>query len=198
MVSKLSAKIADHLCKTAIIADEDKVLYSYGFFVLLSRILFFIVSTIFGIILHIPIESIIFFVLFCLIRSYAGGIHASSELKCTVYTTGAMLICILCIKLLIQYYSGHALLILLMIASTIFILVLSPLDSPEKPLSKQEKSHYRKLTWMIVGIIIVLTIIFFLLGLKNISAACILSLSLESILLIAGSIKKRLHSIKCN
>lgn len=192
MVSKVSAKIADKLYAAAAIAEEDKELYSYGFFVLLSRILFFGLSTIFGIILHIPVESIIFFVLFSLIRSYAGGVHASSELKCTVYTTSALLICILCIKFLMQYDSKYVLLTVL-IMSLICILVLSPLDSLEKPLTKQEKSHYRKITWIITGLIIVLTIIFYLLELKSISISCVISLVLESILMITGKVK---NSIK--
>lgn len=65
----------------------------------------------FGLILHIAIESIVFFILFCLIRSYAGGVHASSELKCTVYTTSTLLICILGIKLSMQYNSDYILIL---------------------------------------------------------------------------------------
>lgn len=189
MVSKLSAKIADRLCTSAVITEEDKDLYSYGFFVILSRILFFILSTTFGIILHIAIESIVFFVLFCLIRSYAGGVHASSEFKCTVYTTSALLICILSIKLLMQYNSDYILLVVL-ILSSICVFALSPLDSLEKPLGEQEKKHYRKLTLIITGLIVVLTFIFYLLELKGISVSSVISLVLESILLITGKIKE--------
>ncbi len=193
MVSKLSDKIAEHLCKATVIAEEDKDLYSYGFFVLLSRMLFFILSTIFGIILHISIESIVFFVLFCLIRSYAGGVHASSEFKCTVYTTSALLICILSIKFLMQYNSEYILLVVL-ILSSICVLALSPLDSLEKPLSEHEKRHYKIVTCAITILILVLTFIFYLLELKSISISCVISLVLESVLLITGKIKE--NSIK--
>ncbi len=188
MVSKLSAKIADHLCATAVITEEDKDLYSYGFFVILSRVLFFFIAATFGLILHIAIESIVFFILFCSIRSYAGGVHASSELKCSVYTTSAILLCILGIKLFIQYNLDYILAFIL-ILSLICILALSPLDSLEKPLSKQDKNHYRKVTRIITGLIVALTLIFYLLELKSISTSCVVSLLLESILLIAGKLK---------
>lgn len=100
MVSKLSAKIADYLCVTSVIAEEDKDLYSYGLFVILSRLLFLTIAAIFGLFLHIAVESIVFFVFFCFIRSYAGGIHASSELRCTFFTTISLVMSISCIKLL--------------------------------------------------------------------------------------------------
>lgn len=195
MISKLSAKIAKYLCATDVITEEDKDLYSYGFFVILSRILFLMVSAILGIILHVAIESLVFFVLFCLIRSYAGGIHASSELKCTVYTTSALLICILVIKILMQYNLDYLLLVML-ILSSICILALSPLDSLEKPLSEQEKKHYRKVTWIITGLIVLLTLIFYILELKSVSNSCVISLALESILLVTGKLKKYLLDAK--
>lgn len=189
MVSKLSAKIADHLCDTDVITEEDKDLYSYGFFVILSRVMFFVIALTFGLMLHVVIESVVFFILFCLIRSYAGGVHASSEFKCTVYTTGAMLICILCIKLSKLHNLDYIFLIML-ILSSICILAISPLDSLEKPLDRQEKRHYRIVTWIITGLIVVLTFTFYLLGLKSISNSCVVSLLLESVLLITGKIKE--------
>ena len=51
MVRDLSAKIAGHLCVTAVITEEDKDLYSY-IFVILLRILFLMVYAIFGIIFN--------------------------------------------------------------------------------------------------------------------------------------------------
>lgn len=195
MISKLSSKIADRLCAEAVIAADDKDLYSYGFFVILSRILFFVEATIFGIILHTVVESIVFFVLFSIIRSYAGGVHASSEFKCTAYTTSALLICILSIKTLMQYNFDYIILILL-ILSAICILLLSPLDSLEKPLNKEETKHYRKVSWIITGLIIVLTLAFYLLDLKSISLSCAISLVLESVLLIAGKVKEKINAAK--
>lgn len=195
MVGKLSAKIAEHLCDTAVITEEDKDLYSYGFFVILSRILFLIITTIFGIILHIAIESILFFVLFCLIRSYAGGVHASSEFKCTAYTTGALFICVLFIKFFKEHNLDYVTLILLIISSTC-IFVLSPLDSPEKPLVKQEKIHFKKCSCIITCLIIVLAFTFYLLEMSNVSISCLISLVLESILLIAGKLKTYLLKIE--
>ena len=189
MLGKLSAKIAAHLCETATIAKEDEELYAYGFFIILSRLLFLFISAICGLILHVAIESIVFFVFFCLIRSYAGGIHASSEFKCTFYTTGALIICIFNIKCFIWYNLDYILTGILVLASTC-VLAFAPLDSLEKPLSKRDKKYYKKVTWIITASVVALIIIFYFLKLKNLSISCIVSLALESILLIAGKIKE--------
>ena len=37
MVGKLSAKIAEHLCDTAVITEEDKDLYSYDVYELIQK-----------------------------------------------------------------------------------------------------------------------------------------------------------------
>ena len=87
MISKLSTKLVRKLIDISIINNTEIELYSYGFFILISQILYFILSVIFGVLFNIVLESIIFYVVFQFIRTNAGGIHASSELKCEVATT---------------------------------------------------------------------------------------------------------------
>ena len=87
MISKLASKVVKRLIDNSAIADTEQELYVYGFFILISQILYFTLTMIFGVLLDIVLESVIFYVAFQFIRRYAGGIHASSELKCEIATT---------------------------------------------------------------------------------------------------------------
>lgn len=59
---------------------------------MISYVVFFVISILFGIALNIPFSSILFYIIFCLIRNYAGGIHANSEIKCDIITTVSIFI----------------------------------------------------------------------------------------------------------
>ncbi len=191
MISKISAKIADYLCAKSAISEEDKEIYSYGFFVMLSKVLFLIISAIFGLLFHIVLESMIFFVFFSLIRSYAGGIHASTEFRCTFFTSAAMFACIFCIKLSVKYNADYLLTALLLL-STFVVLLLSPLDTQEKPLDKPERKRYKKLSCIFAAVIVSAAVAFYILNLKSFSFSCVFSMIFESVLLISGKIKQRL------
>ena len=158
MINSLSQLLAKHLCNTSVITESDMELYAYGFFVLLSRILFFIVSVIFGIIFNIIIESILFYILFCFIRSYAGGIHAPTELLCTIFTTISLFLSVLGIKLMLNY-GDQKIAYAVYFVSFIIIIILSPLDTKEKPLNNNEKKQFKVKTCCILFFILLISIV---------------------------------------
>ena len=143
MITNLSTRIVDRLMKKSIINDTEEELYTYGLFILLSQTLYFILTTIIGVFLNIFFESVVFYVAFQFIRTNAGGIHASSELKCEVATTVSLLLCLGFIKICGLYNIKIVILIITMIAA-VFIFILCPLDTPEKPLNKKEKIYFQK------------------------------------------------------
>ncbi|MDD5796499.1 MAG: accessory gene regulator B family protein [Oscillospiraceae bacterium] len=188
MINALSRRIAKHLCETSIIEESDLELYAYGFFVLLSRILFLIITTIFGMCFNIIFESILFYILFCFIRSYAGGVHAPNEFLCTVFTTLLMFVCVLIIKLLI-IFDAQKITSAVYFISFVIIIIFSPLDTKEKPLNKNEKKCYRIKTYIVLAVILFISTTTTFFSKKNIFYVCLMSLSLESFLLVLGKIK---------
>lgn len=192
MISKLSKLIVKCLLKQSDIKDDEQDLYQYGFFVLLSQILYFIVTCIMGALFGIFFESIIFYVAFQFIRRYAGGYHASTETRCEIMSTLSILACIVVIRLSKTYDFQFALLILSAV-SVLCIAVLCPLDTPEKPLSEKEFKYFRKISWLILSLISLVAIISYFVQLKRLQiffAPCCLSLILESLLLTAGKVKQ--------
>lgn len=189
MISKISKSIAVRLEKRSVIENSEIELYEYGLFVLLSNIFFFFISIICGAIYRTTMESILFYITFSLLRRYAGGIHATSENICFVSTTISMIICNGLIKLFI-FFEVKQIVLFVMVIAAAFIAVLSPLDSANKPLTSEEKKHYKKITLGILILIILISMIMYLLNKTNILYSCSISIVLESILLIIGKIKR--------
>lgn len=189
MINKLSNYLTEKLLSNGTISDEDKELYIYGLFMLLSQIMFFIITCIFGLVLNCIIESIIFYIAFQLIRRYAGGYHASTETKCEILSTLSILVCIVVIRLS-KTYDIQTILLIISIVSAVCIFVFCPLDTPEKPLSDKEFKYFRKVSWLILFVILVAIVVSYVFKFQMVTVPCCLSLILESILLVAGKIKR--------
>lgn len=185
MISKLSKKIVNQLN----ILDDEQELYEYGFFILLSQILYFIIAIIIGTICGTVFESIIFYIAFQFIRRYAGGYHAATETRCEILSTLSILACIVVIRLSKTYDIQTALLIISAL-SAVCIFVFCPLDTPEKLLTDKEFRYFRKVSWLILLAIVVAIIVSYIFKFKIFTVPCCLSLVLESILLTAGKIKR--------
>lgn len=187
MISKLAVRITSTLCATSVIEEGDKELYIYGFFILLSRIFFFCVTVLFGFLCAIPLESVLFYVMFTLLRSYAGGVHARTENMCSVLTTLSLLTSIFGIRMLNFLENGILSLTILSIGAA-SIIALSPLDTPEKPLDRTERLHYRRISIIIVAAYLVLALLMYAMGLNGVLSAVTGSIALEAVLMISGKI----------
>lgn len=189
MINKLSQYFVGKMLSSGTISENDRELYVYGLFMLLSRIMFFIIACIFGLILSSTLESIIFYIAFQSIRIYAGGYHASTETKCDIMSTLSILACIVVIRLS-KSYDLQSVLFFTGLAASIPIFLFCPLDTPEKPLTNIEFKYFRKISLIILFVIIALSTVSYFLGLNFLTAPCAVSLILEGLLLIAGKFKK--------
>lgn len=189
MISKLSTYITEKLRSNGTISEEDKDLYIYGLFMLISHLMFFIISCVFGLILGCVFESIIFYVAFQFVRRYAGGYHASTETRCEIFSTLSILACIAVIRLS-KVYDIQTVLLIIGALSAICIFIFAPLDTPEKPLTDKEFRYFRKVSWLILLVIIAVIVVSYIFKFKMVIVPCCLSLILESILLVTGKIKR--------
>lgn len=193
MIGRITSGVVKKLTDSTTISDTEKELYLYGFFILISQILYFIITIIVGILLDIVSLSIVFYISFQFIRRYAGGIHASSELKCEIISTTSIFISLLCVKSNVMFNIQIPTLILTLCAS-IVIFILCPLDTPEKPLTKEELRYFRKISLIVLAIMVSIIIISIVIKLTIAYPICF-SIILESVFLVAGKIKRE-HSNK--
>lgn len=193
MISELARKLTSKLYPE--IDSEQADLYAYGFFVLFSKGLGFAEVLLSGIILHNVWNAIVFYFAFTPLREYSGGIHARKEITCIFCTALALFLSIAGIKLL-EVTVGCAIQAALLIVGTVVVFLFSPLDTPEKPLDKEEHILFRQKSRLLCIAADLLAILSYAFGLSGIMDAISVSLALEGILLIAGKIKSKL-SPKC-
>lgn len=187
MINKLSKYFTDKLFLNGAITEEEQELYIYGFFMLLSQFMYLVLACIFGLILGCFFESIIFYIAFQFIRRYAGGYHAATETRCEILSTLSILACIVVIKLS-KIYDFQNILLIISAISSVCIFFLCPLDTPEKPLSDKEFKYFRKISWIVLFIIVVAIIVTYCFNIELVLLPCCMSLILESLLLIAGKL----------
>lgn len=192
MINNLSAQLTNRLIAKGTISENEQELYCYGFFMLLSQLLYFILAAVFGLILGRFFESVIFYIAFQFIRRYAGGYHAKTETRCEIMSAISIIACIVVIRMSTTYNSNIVIPCLAAVA-TIFIAVLSPLDTPEKPLSEKEFRYFRKISWIILFALATAIVISYFVGFSVVFVSCSMSLILESILLVAGKIKRSIQ-----
>lgn len=192
MIGKLASKTAEKFIKNPDTCYDKIEIYQYGFFVLYSNLIFFLLTIILGAVLNVVLSSMFFYIAFFSIRQYAGGYHAATEMRCEIMSTLSILICIIVIKLS-KTYDFQTVLLIISSVSALCIAVFCPLDTPEKPLSEKEFKYFRKISWLILSVISIFVICSYFVQLREMHVffvPCCLSLILESILLAAGKLKK--------
>lgn len=189
MISDFSKKVVKKLIDSGNVSNSERELYEYGIFILMSNILYIVVTAILGLAFGLFYQSLLFFITFIVIRQYAGGYHASTELQCEIFTT----LCILASIITMNLISGNlsfAIILVISAFSSVFIFVFAPIDTDEKALDEVELKIFCKRTKLILIIIVAVIIVSLCLQLKSICIPCCISLILEGILLLAGKVKK--------
>ena len=176
------------LIAASVVEEVDRELYVYGFFLLITRFFFFLVTVAFGCLLGIPFESVIFYIVFILLRSYAGGVHARTEMACTVWTTVAMGIATASIKML---ETSNAKIPLLFLLCNICLFAFSPLDSKEKPLDAEEKRRYRRICLELAAICDAVAVATTFMMLPKLYYPVMCGMCMETVLLSVGRVYNR-------
>lgn len=197
MINKLSTILTNNLLSKGLISTDERDLYIYGLFMLLSEALFSILACLTGIIFKCFFESVIFFISFMLIRRFAGGFHAKTETVCEILSSLAIIGSIALIKLSKIYDMKTALLCIALVC-TVVIFILCPLDTPEKPLSDKEFKHFRKISRLILTCIIACALVSFHFKFDIVFTPCCISIILESILITFGKINRINFKTKVN
>ncbi len=197
MISNLSTRLADNLLAKGSIEESERELYIYGFFMMLSHLMYSVFTIVFGLIFKCFFESIIFYIAFQFIRRYAGGYHAKTETRCEIFSALSILCCIVLIKYS-KIYDIQTVLFSISLVCAVLIFILCPLDTPEKPLTDKEHKYFRKISLIILSLIIVAIIASFIFKFNIVFAPCCASVILESILIGAGQIKKSYNKKRAN
>ena len=183
MIENLAKTITELICRANAIDEEEKEIYTYGFFMLISKLAFFIVAIIFGAALDVIFESVVFYITFTILREYSGGIHAEKEIVCDICTTLAIGISVVFIKCILTANDLLAAYVIIILAS-IVIISMSPIQNDMKELSAADYLRYKKIICIIVAALVCITVISNILHIHGIIYAISTGMLLEMVLLI--------------
>lgn len=196
MITRLGNHIAGMLVASRMISAEDRELYGYGFFLILSGGLYLTIAIALGAIFGVLRQSVLFYLLFSILREYTGGVHASTEWGCMLSTTASFTLSVIAIRIFNQVERPTAAVTLLLAGCTV-VFLLSPLDTPQKPLPAADRQHYRHISCR-------LGVTYLLLGTVSATTGCIalypitLATTLSSTLLLLGAVKLQWASRKAS
>lgn len=177
------------------IGSDDFELYHYGLFILLSELSLLLFCILAGLLLKIVTESIIFYFSFLVLRRFAGGYHASTELKCQIVTFSSFTLSLVLISLtssadyilfciILQFFCG------------VILIVASPADTPQKQLSPNERKTFKLITAIILMAFLSVSVLALKYSLFLLSTPLTVCVVLETVLVLFGRLlNKRLGEI---
>ncbi len=144
MINRIVASLIDYQIKQGILQENERNLYHYGYQMMIEYVLNILAALFIAMVLDAYGIVIIFTLTFMLIRSYTGGYHAGTGLSCFIMSAVMQIIVILGVRLICgaDFPIGGVLTIEIFI--TPYILYKVPVAVPNRPISENERIHFRK------------------------------------------------------
>ncbi len=143
MIEKIADALVGKQLEQKRIQESEVAIYRYGYVLMLEVLTNILISVLIGIICSTLAEVIFFLVIFVPLRSYAGGYHMNRAWKCIIATNVIIAVITLFGKYMPAIPESFLWLVLEGISSVI-ICSLAPVDTPAKPLDKDEKIVYKR------------------------------------------------------
>lgn len=185
MIKKCTGVIVDWLIKCGAVEEADKGLYGYAVYSLLLTLSPLLLAICFGLVMGRVWQNIVMIVPFMMIRKFSGGYHAKHEAVCLV---SSCLLLFLCMVLSFYIKCGWGL-GLLTAASSISLVTISPIDSENRLLSKEERISYKKTTIIMVTVFLLIDALSFLAGLHTFAICVSIGIMLSAFLQIPSALK---------
>lgn len=156
MFAKVAKQLAVQLEENQIIKSDDRELYVYGLNQGMSILLNIATTLGIGLLFGTVLQLVVFMVAYIPLRSYAGGYHARTPVRCYLISIAMLTI----ISLLIKYITLVRWVYLIeTVISSVIIAILSPVADNNKPLDEIEIVVYKKRTKLILLAEVVVSIL---------------------------------------
>lgn len=193
LLTRLSRKIVNDLTRSDIVKAEDAEIYIYGINQILMYSINISSALIIGLIFDVFTEVAVFMAAYIPLRSFAGGYHAKTPLRCYVFSVIMLIVVSIGLKYLhIADWVYYAVLV----AATLVVLVLSPVEDRNKPLDEIEHKVYKRRTILIAAVELTFSMLLKLLILDALFIATAYSFVVLCLMLITGKVKNRFELSK--
>ena len=123
------------------LSEEDREIVEYGVSQGVVLLIGMISAIVMGILLKIPGKAILFLACSYYLRIYAGGYHAKTQFRCSVFSALATFLCFLWLKYVVL---PQVILHALSLVAGVFVVVFAPIDNENRKLEEIEKKVYSK------------------------------------------------------
>lgn len=162
MIDLLSSKISSKFVEHKIITEDMVDIYKYGVEITISSIIGFILILIIGLIFKSLMQALIFYIIFIILRSFTGGYHASSYLKCNlIFSIVASLVIFFSKAATEVRFSTGIINILFLPALSVFIW-LAPIENPNKLIEKKRRIYFKTGSVLAAVILYILSLILYI------------------------------------
>lgn len=151
----LASKLADYILDKGAIEKEDYEIYQYGLQTGLEMLSCLIVALLLSLRLKMFDEFIVFFSIFILLRSYAGGLHLNSFVLCFICSCSVEIATLLFAK---NYQFSGRMSFFIILCMILMIKIIKPIDHKNRPVSDGERLFFKKRLDIILGVIFLLSI----------------------------------------
>lgn len=189
MIKLISSKVARILCEDEKHTDNYE-LYEYAIYIILSSAFHMATVIALGLVFNLLTESLVFYLSFIVIRKFAGGYHAKTPVRCYLFSFASNIIILCLVKWLSSINTLFIFIFIIFeLLCVVLILLISPLDTENNPLTGQEKKMYRMLTSIITILIFIISSLCFFKGYRNIGSSMICGVVMSALVLLMRKIQ---------
>lgn len=168
MLHNLSETIAFFLLSKQCFKKEELDVYVYGMELVLSSAIGILLILVLSLVFSMLWEGLLFLLAFTALRSYTGGYHCYTYLRCNTLYVGTFLVCALLYRWLAPVAPAMwAFTVPSLLVSGWIILKFSPVEHENKPLSAAQKKSCRKKAIAVYAGIAAAAVILLLTGIRQ-------------------------------
>jgi len=191
MFVRISERITKQLEENNVFSPEDRELYRYGIqqgFVILLNLA---TTVLIGLFCGMLWQSLLFMGAYIPLRSYAGGYHEKTPMRCYVFS----IVLIFTVLLVMKHVSFSSFIcgIMLLVSSAV-ILLLSPVEDCNKPLDAAEQRVYRQRALLIWVSELAITVTCLWLQILSLAICLTATLTVMAVMLLLGQLKNTFYN----
>lgn len=192
MITYLSSKLTEYLCRNAVIDSEKAEIYQYGYEVFISGMIGFIIAGTLGAASGHFVESLVFLAFFVPLRQLSGGYHADSYLKCNIVFT-AVFAAVLAGACFMP--EAFALPVIAFCSAFTFLMMvlLAPIENVNKPLDEKQKRVNRRKCLVITPLLSVVSFAMYFFSVTLSLTAALTLFSVGVLMIIPKMLSKKYH-----
>lgn len=185
-MEKLASVLAEYMYRYNENPKFSYDVYRYCFLLFMEMATGSVTGLLIAIYMSVQMEAVVFLVVFFLLRSYAGGFHCQTFLKCYLASTGILA----GVFLLVKHWKAAPFIsfILILIFGGI-LAVLDGCESKNRPVDSEEAISFKKKLIRILAVTIILFMVFIVLGYERCALSVSLAVTVSGLLMVIGKRK---------